>query len=139
MQEQHPHACMHITCIYCTVACLGVFMLGDITYPNNTVVLIEDIGEADMNSLKCTTAYDPCCRSSRQGNFYYPNKVPVLIQSQASSSRQSLYRTRGSGSVSLKQQSGDPPPLGRYHCEIPNGRGILQSLYIKIGEICHYS
>ena len=110
-------------------------MLGGITYPNNTAVLIEDIGEADMNSLKCTTAYEPCCQSSQQGNFYYPNNDPVLIQPQASSSRQSFYRTRDSGSISLKRQSGDPPPLGRYHCEIPDGRGVLQNLYIAIGEL----
>ena len=110
-------------------------MLGGITYPNNTAVLIENIGDGDINSLKCTTAYEPCCRSSRQGNFYYPNNDPVLIQSLALSSRQSFYRTRGSGSISLKRQSGDPPPLGRYRCEIPDGRGVLQNLYITIGEL----
>ena len=113
-------------------------MLRGITYPNNTAVLIENIGEGDMDSLKCTTAYEPCCQSSRQGNFYYPNNDPVLIQSLAFSLRQSFYRTRGSGSISLnKQQSDDLPPLGRYRCEIPDGRGVLQDLYITIGEICH--
>ena len=71
-------------------------MLGGITYPNNTAVLIEDIGETDMNSLKCISAY---------------------------------------GSISLKRQSGDPLPRGRYHCEIPDGRGVLQNLYITIGEL----
>ena len=111
-------------------------MLGGIAYPNNTAVLIEDIGEGDMDSLKCTTAYEPCCRSSRLGNFYYPNNDPVLIQSLASSSRQSFYRTRGSGSISLnKRQNGDLPPLGRYRCEIPDGRGVLQNLYITVGEL----
>ena len=106
-------------------------MLGGITYPNNTVVLIEDIGDADMNSLKCTTTYEQCCQNPQQENFYYPNNDPVLTQS----SRQSFYRTRDSGSISLKRQSGDPPPLGRYRCKIPDGRGVLQNIYIKIGEI----
>ena len=112
-------------------------MLGGITYPNNTAVIIEDIGETDMNSLTCTTAYEPCCQMSQQGNFYYSNNDLVLSQSLASSSNQSFYRTRDSSSISLKRQTGDPPPLGRYRCEIPDGRGILQNLYITVGEICH--
>ena len=35
-------------------------------------------------------------------NFQYPNNDPLLIQSQASSSRQSFYRTHGSSSITLK-------------------------------------
>ena len=110
-------------------------MLGDITYPNNTAVIIENIGEEDRNSLICTTAHDGCCQTSRLGNFYYPNNNLVQIQSLAHSSRQSFYRTRSRGSISLKQQAGDSSPLGRYRCEIPDCRGILQNLYITIGEI----
>ena len=107
-------------------------MLGGVTYPNNTAVILEHI---DKNSLMCTTAHNYCCQSSAQGNFYYPNGEPVLSLIQASSSRQSLYQTRNDGSISLKRQAGEIfPPLGRYRCEIPDGRGTLQTLYITIGE-----
>ena len=107
-------------------------MLGGVTYPNNTAVILEHIG---LNSLMCTTANNHCCQTSAQGQFYYPNGDPVLSQIQASSSRQSLYQTRNDGSISLKRQAGEIfPPLGRYRCEIPDGRGILQTLYITIGE-----
>ena len=111
-------------------------MLGGITYPNDTAVLLEDIGGDNTNSLICTTANDECCENVGRGGFYYPNGDPVLTQSQASSSLQSFYVTRSSGSIGLNQQIGESsPPLGRYRCEIPDGRGDLQNLYIRIGEI----
>ena len=70
-----------------------------------------------------------------QGNFYYPSGDAVLTLSHASLLRQSLYRTRSTGSISLRQQAGEiSPPLGRYRCEIPDSRGALQNLYITIGE-----
>ena len=108
-------------------------MLGGVTFLNNTAVLLEDI---DANSLDCTTASATCCTGrSARGNFYYPDGDPVLIRNQATSSLQSLYMTHNQGSISLRLQAGDSPPLGRYHCEVPDGRGTLQNLYIRIGEI----
>ena len=111
-------------------------MFGGIIYPNNTAVILEHIGEEDKDSLKCTTVHNHCCKTNEQGKFYYPNGEPVLPLSQASSSRQSLYQTRNNGSISLKRQAAGEifPPLGRYQCEIPDGRGTLQTLYITIGE-----
>ena len=108
-------------------------MLGEVIFLNNTAVLLEDI---DADSLECTTARADCCAGgSARGNFYYPDDDPVLLQNPATSSFQSLYMTRNQGSISLRLQSGDSPPLGRYRCEIPDGRGNPQNLYIRIGEI----
>ena len=121
-------------------------MLGGITYRNNTAVLIEDIEENDLNSLKCTTASETCCQNPAQGNFYDPNGNLVTSMSQTLLSGGSLYRTRASGSISLRQRQGDPAPLGQYRCEIPDGRGMTQNLYISIGKgvcclsnQCHHS
>ena len=110
-------------------------MLGGITYLNNTAAIIEHIGEGEANSLKCTTAYETCCQTSRQGQFYYPNGNQVMIVSQAVSRGENFYRTRSSGSISLKKREGNNTPLGRYRCEIPDGRGVPQNLYITIGII----
>jgi hypothetical protein len=111
-------------------------MFGGITYPNNTAVILEHIGEEDKNSLVCATANSGCCQAGGQGKFYYPNGEPVLLLSQASSSRQSLYLTHRNGAISLKQKPGETfPPLGRYRCEIPDGRGTLKNLFFTIGEI----
>ena len=110
-------------------------MLGGITYPNNTAVILEHIGEDDKNSLVCTTAHNQCCQTNEQGRFYYPDGDPVLSFSQASSLMQSFHQTHNNGSISLKRSAGKAsPPLGRYRCEIPNGLGTLQNLYITIGE-----
>jgi hypothetical protein len=104
-------------------------MLGGVTYLNNTAVLLEDI-----DSLICTTARTGCCEGG-SGTFYYPNGDPVLNRNQATSSLQSLYMTHNQGSISLRLQAGDSPPLGKYRCQIPDGRGTLQNLYIRIGEL----
>ena len=105
-------------------------MLGGITYPTNTSIMIQELGESDKDSLKCTTTLETCCQNSSQANFYYPNGSEVL-----SLRGGSIYRTRGNGFVSLKKGTvGEPAPLGRYRCEIPDGKGIVQNLYITLGE-----
>ena len=111
----------------------GVFMLGGVTYLNNTAVLLEDI---DANPpLICTTAHTSCCTGNTQGRFFYPDGNPILTQDQASSLLQELYMTRNQGSISLRLQTGEQrPPLGTYRCEIPDGRDTLQNLYIRIGK-----
>ena len=98
------------------------------------------MGEEDKSSLICTTSHSHCCQTGVQGKFYYPNGEPVLSLSEASSPRRnsSLYQTHNHGSISLKQKHGEMfPPLGRYRCEIPDGRGTLQNLFFTIGEATH--
>ena len=115
--------------------CSGVFMLGEVTSFNNSAVLLEDIDSE--NPLTCTTAHTSCCTEGHdtQGGFFYPDGSPVQTQSQASSSSQSFYVTQNQGSISLIRQDGDLPPLGSYRCEVPDGGGSSQNLYIRIGEI----
>ena len=108
-------------------------MLSGVTYPNNTAVIIEHIGESDGNALQCTTTLESCCQNHSQGNFYYPNGSVVLSKSQTS--KGGMYNTRASGSISLRQKPGVPAPLGRYRCEIPDERGVSQNLYITLGEL----
>ena len=109
-------------------------MLGGVTSFNNSVVLLEDIDSE--SPLTCTTTHTSCCTGGddMQGKFFYPDGSPVQTQSQASSSSQSFYITQNQGSISLIRQDGDPPPLGSYRCEVPDGEGSLQNLYIRIGE-----
>jgi hypothetical protein len=124
----------------------GVFMLresaSEVTYPNNSAVLLEDIN-SEM-PLTCTTTHASCCTGGHdtQGRFFYPDGSPVQTQSQAASSSQSFYMTQNEGSIGLVRQDGDPPPLGSYRCEVPDGGGNSQKLYIRIGEtiysVCMY-
>ena len=132
MYDQYSLA-SHIHCLCMLLYNItGVFMLGGVTYLNNTVVLLDEINAS--NPLICTTAHSSCCTGG-QGKFYYPDGGPILMQNAASFSLQSLYMTQNQGSIDLRLQlSGDRPPLGKYRCEIPDGRGILQNLYIRIGK-----
>ena len=111
---------------------LLVFRLGYVQYPNNTIVLLEDIGEG-VNALFCVSNNTSCCLGSSpfRGKFYYPNNTEVPI----SSGQHSAYRDRESGSVRLNQRaSATQPPLGRYRCEILDDKGDIQWLFINIGK-----
>ena len=108
-----------------------VFQLGGTTYPNNTVVLLEDIGEGD-NALQCVSNNTRCCGASStfRGEFYYPNGAMVPIQNVG----HSIYRNRGASFIRLNQRGNAVnPPLGRYRCDIIDDTEAKQSLYINIG------
>ena len=108
-----------------------VFQLRGTTYPNNTVVLLEDIGEED-NALWCVSNYTRCCDSSSsfRGEFHYPDGSMVPV----AANQQSLYRNRNSNYIRLNQRSSATnPPLGRYRCEILDDSGSVQWLFINIG------
>ena len=107
-----------------------VFQLGGTTYPNNTVVLMEDIGEGD-NALLCMSNNARCCDGSStfRGEFYYPNGIRVPIQSVG----HSVYRNRVASFIRLNQRGNAVnSPLGRYRCDIIDDTGARQSLYINI-------
>lgn len=108
------------------------FRLGNTVYPNNTVVLLEDIGVAN-DALHCVSNSTRCCdqSSSFRGEFRYPNGSLVQIQSVG----YSMYRDRGSSFIRLNvlQVSSMESSLGRYRCEIRDDSGTVQWLYINIG------
>ena len=106
-------------------------MLRGVTYPNNTAILVEDIDSA--NPLICTTASTTCCAGVPDVGFYDPNGTRILRQNQY------LHVTQNQGSISLSRrpQVGESPPLdllGTYRCEVPDGTGTKQRLYIRIGK-----
>ena len=114
-----------------------MFELGGITYPNNTIVLLEDIGEGD-NALLCVSNNTDCCgdSSSFRGEFLYPNGTVVPVHSADHSS----YRNRGPGFVRLNQRANAVnPQLGRYHCEILDDTDSVQLLFINIGECADFT
>ena len=104
------------------------FELGGTTFPNNSVVLIDDIGEQD-NALFCVTTSQDCCTIDRRGEFYYPNGTFIPTNNIG----QDYYRNRGDGFIRLNRRNGATSPTGRYRCEIPDARGQLQNIFITIG------
>ena len=103
------------------------FELGGTTYLNNTVVLVDGIGE-EGNALLCVTSSQDCCTT---GEFYYPDGTPVLIRNRG----QDFYRNRGDGFIRLNRRNGATSPTGSYRCEIPDAAGNLQNIVIEVGML----
>ena len=107
------------------------FQLGGTTYPNNTIVLLEDIGEGD-NALLCVSNNTHCCVASStfRGEFYYPNGTMLPIKNVG----HSVYRNREASFIRFNRRGNAVNlPLGRYRCDIIDATGAKQSLYINIG------
>ena len=115
--------------------------LNGVTVPNNGDVLASSIGDGG-DGLLCNTDRSDCCRSSNnpnggaQGHWYYPNgeEVGSYTEEYANNPHGHFFaRNRGSGIVRL-YRDGNPSERGRFHCEIPNGSGNIETRYVNIGE-----
>ena len=100
-------------------------------YQNNSVVILENIGEGD-DALLCITNQTACCRSpytgemGTSGNWFFPNgtKVP------SSDWGWNFHRTRGQMVISLHRRRGGVE--GIYRCEIPDAMNVNQTIYIGV-------
>ena len=120
-------------------------VLRNTTYQNNSVVILEDIGEDD-DALLCMTNLTACCRNpytgvngSAIGNWFFPNgtKVPS-----AGGNQWDIHRTRGQMVVRMHRGRGGVE--GIYRCEIPDAMNVNQTIYIGVysantGEWCMYT
>ena len=106
------------------------------TYANNSIVSRMDIGTGSA-ALLCTTTYSPCCVSviPPVTHWYFPDGSRVVNDASLP-----YYRTRSGlanpGSVMLHRNP-QGTTTGLFHCDIPDGSGVLQSLFVGIyGESC---
>ena len=105
------------------------FSLNGTTYENNSIVMLEDIGEGG-NALVCLTDLTACCRppytNSAMGNWFFPNGTRVPSSGQ----RWEIHRTRGHMKVLMQRRRGGV--TGVYHCVIPDALNVIQTIYIGI-------
>ena len=94
---------------------------------NNTYLLRQDIGEGQNDSLHCVTDNSDCCNNG-QGNWYDVTGGEVQ---QGPDGDSNLYVTRGDGVVYLNHRRGGQS--GMWRCDIPDGNGVQQSIYIYLG------
>ena len=105
------------------------FLLKNTTYQNNSIVLLEDIGEGDC-ALLCTTDLVNSCQTpenrSVQGNWFFPNgtRFPVFGASW------DFYRTKSQMMVHLHRRRGGVD--GVYRCEIRDSTCVFQTIYIGV-------
>ena len=106
------------------------FSLNGTTYQNNSIVMLENIGEGS-DSLSCITDLRNCCRPADHvprafGNWFFPN----LTRVPSSGSHWDYHRTRGQSVVRLQRRRGGED--GIYRCDIPGAAGVVQTLYIGV-------
>ena len=127
---------MQNTCIS-NVSSPGLgFLLDGQLYHNNSIVTMTDIGSSFfMSALFCLTPSLECCSDSETPNaanvtreWYLPDGRPV------SSDNSSFVSSQVSSAVSLHHYPSnfDTPPSGIFRCEIPDGSGTSQNIYVGI-------
>ena len=143
-ETETPTDCLTVTCpetdcptVTCPptqqppVSSSGVALsLGDQSYPNNSIILFEDIGEA-ANALLCMTDRVDCCSGDSfggGGHWYFPNSS----EAEGGFLGGSIYRNRGPQVVRLNRRNDAQSPNGMYRCEIPDARGNTQKLFVTI-------
>ena len=107
--------------------------LRNITYQNNSIVILENIGEND-DALLCMTNQTETNSSITLGNWYFPNgtTVPSFFGS--------IYSDRGQMVVRMHRREGGEE--GMYRCEILDSLNVTQTIYIGVysastGECTH--
>ena len=104
---------------------------------NNSIVMLEDIGEGD-DALLCVTDQTACCRKpytdalgSPMVNWFFPNgtRVPISIFN-TSKEQWDIYSTRGWMVVGLHRREGGED--GVYCCEIPDAMNVIHTIYIGV-------
>ena len=106
------------------------FKLRGVIYPNNTAIMVDDIGQGDTDGLLCVTGNTACCRSTGEGEFKFPNGSMVPTNNAG----RDFFRNRGSQFIRLNRRNSATSPLGKYSCEIPNASGVLQSIFLDVGK-----
>ena len=107
------------------------FSLNDTTYPNNSLVTLEDIGEQD-SALVCMTNLSACCRppyGSASGNWFLPDTTRVPSNNNGRLTWD-IYRTREEMAVYMHRRRGGEK--GIYYCEIHDSMNVMQTIYIGV-------
>ena len=106
-------------------------VLNGTVIPNHGLVLLEDIGESDAQSLLCLTNRTDCCQPPQSpggeiGNWFFPNGSQVLNMGDG----WDFYRNRGPSVVRMHRRRGGV--TGIYYCKIPDDNAGVQILYVGV-------
>ncbi len=104
-------------------------LLNGARYVNNSEILIFEIGQ-DNEALQCVTNKIPCCRTTRTGQWYYPNGTQVSVKGHS----HFFYRDRGNnGTVNLNRFNENiTSPTGQFCCVVPDSNDTNQALCVSI-------
>jgi hypothetical protein len=120
---------MHVYGNYCSFVDVSFFLNGKL-YPNNYLVNLEEIGEANK-ALVCLTNRIECCTNGSQGDWYNPEDMIMPITTTKDDST-NFYTSRGPSHIRLNKNNVNNSIFGIYYCEIPDSSGTDQRIYIGI-------
>lgn len=99
---------------------------------NNSNVNGTTIEVGDNGALLCYTDFHQCCSRAGENtaaNWYFPNGT--VIDSKSHSNRY-VFVSRGPSVVRLHRNTNATMPTGEYVCKMPNARGRIQVIVIKV-------
>ena len=100
------------------------------TYQNNSIVALEDVGGSNEGALLCRTNLTACCKrpyGPSRGNWFLPDGSSV---SPDGSLNTTFTSTRDEMVLRLKHTGGGVD--GIYRCDIPDSINVNQTIYIGV-------
>ena len=114
-------------------------MLNGISYVNNSVLNLLDIGEGG-SALICQTDSTQCCRGTDNpnggtplGNWFLPNSSQVRNSDVGGD----INMDRGASVVRLNRRNSVTSPTGVYRCEVVDARGNTQDILVEL-QTCKF-
>ena len=106
-------------------------------YPNNSVILITEIGETNdtsNNGLQCITDRRPCCATvpNRHGEWFFSDNGVVPNEASATT----FFRNRGDDrTVNLNRLNSDVMmPTGRFCCMVLDATDVNISTCVTVSK-----
>ena len=100
-------------------------------YTNNSVISISEVGVGE-DALLCITDMECFCHNHTGGEFYYPNNTKVPGPEERG--RNFIYYDKKHKMIRLNRKP-EMNLTGKYRCEIPDSRGLVQKLYFTLQPI----
>ena len=103
---------------------------------NNSIVLLQSIGEGDTGALLCITNSTACCTASlgRFGEWFYPDgrRVPIMDPAPPATA-EPFYRNRDTSLIRLNRRPNQGLSVmytGVYCCQIPDQNNVIQTMCV---------
>ena len=121
--------CKHLSwnCLFLSTG-VGFFLNGRVL-PDNSAVLLSDIGEGS-SALYCLTDRVLCCSveaGANLGRWEFPDSGGIV----SSATTADIYSSKGFSSLLLNRRSSAVGPTGVYTCSIPDAGNNLRFLSIS--------
>ena len=105
------------------------FFLDGVLYPNNSVVVLADIGEGPA-ALYCVTNFTTCCEDGSAGEWFLPGEMQPVGAGDAESA--DFVHVGVPSAVLLSHRNDTGGPTGIYTCRIPDDSSQIKTAYIGV-------